>query len=54
MIFCPWDPTPAYVADDDFQFGGVASPGEVVDVVHRAQRDSDSAAPVAPAARWYL
>lgn len=37
--------------DYDFEFGGVASPAAVVEAVHRAQRDSDSAAPMAPAAR---
>lgn len=28
--------------DYDFQFGGVASPHEVVEAVHRAQRESDA------------
>jgi uncharacterized membrane protein YdbT with pleckstrin-like domain len=37
--------------DYDFEFGGVASPAEVVEAVHRAQRESDGAAPVARAAR---
>lgn len=37
--------------DYDFEFGGVASPAEVVEAVHRAQRDSDSAVPAAPAGR---
>jgi uncharacterized membrane protein YdbT with pleckstrin-like domain len=37
--------------DYDFEFAGVASPAAVVEAVHRAQRDSDSAAPVAPAVR---
>lgn len=34
--------------DYDFQFGGVASPSEVVEAVHRAQREAESttAAPV--------
>ena len=31
--------------DYDFEFGGVASPAEVVEAVHRAQRESDGAAP---------
>lgn len=37
--------------DYDFEFAGVASPAEVVEAVHRAQRESDGAASVAPAAR---
>jgi uncharacterized membrane protein YdbT with pleckstrin-like domain len=37
--------------DYDFEFGGVASPAAVVEAVHRAQRESDSGAPMAPAAR---
>lgn len=37
--------------DYDFEFAGVASPAAVVDAVHRAQRESDSAAPMAPASR---
>ncbi|MFP5362181.1 MAG: PH domain-containing protein [Thermoleophilia bacterium] len=37
--------------DYDFSFDGVASPAEVVEAVHRAQRDSDSATPARPAAR---
>lgn len=32
--------------DYDFQFGGVASPAEVVEAVHRAQRDADTAGAV--------
>ena len=35
--------------DYDFQFAGVASPHEVVEAVHRAQREADL--PAAPAAR---
>lgn len=31
--------------DYDFQFGGVASPHEVVEAVHRAQREADAGAP---------
>ena len=31
--------------DYDFQFGGVASPHEVVEAVHRAQREADVVAP---------
>jgi uncharacterized membrane protein YdbT with pleckstrin-like domain len=31
--------------DFDFQFAGVARPHDVVDAVHRAQREADSAAP---------
>ncbi len=31
--------------DYDFQFGGVASPHEVVEAVHRAQREADAVAP---------
>lgn len=31
--------------DFDFQFDGVADPGEVVEAVHRAQREGDAAAP---------
>ncbi len=30
--------------DYDFEFAGVASPGEVVDAVHRAQREADAPA----------
>ena len=30
--------------DYDFEFGGVASPAEVVEAVHRAQREADAAA----------
>ncbi|CAN5199937.1 hypothetical protein BH20ACT16_BH20ACT16_08770 [soil metagenome] len=37
--------------DYDFEFGGVASPAEVVEAVHRAQRESDGAAPAAPSSR---
>jgi uncharacterized membrane protein YdbT with pleckstrin-like domain len=37
--------------DYDFEFGGVASPAAVVEAVHRAQRESDSGAPMAPASR---
>ncbi len=37
--------------DYDFEFAGVASPAAVVEAVHRAQRESDGAAPMAPAAR---
>lgn len=37
--------------DYDFEFNGVASPAAVVEAVHRAQRESDGAAPRAPAAR---
>jgi uncharacterized membrane protein YdbT with pleckstrin-like domain len=33
--------------DYDFQFAGVASPHEVVEAVHRAQREADTAAPAA-------
>jgi uncharacterized membrane protein YdbT with pleckstrin-like domain len=33
--------------DYDFEFSGVASPHEVVDAVHRAQRDCDVTAPAA-------
>jgi uncharacterized membrane protein YdbT with pleckstrin-like domain len=31
--------------DFDFQFAGVASPHDVVDAVHRAQRDADAGTP---------
>jgi hypothetical protein len=31
--------------DFDFEFGGVASPQEVVEAVHRAQREADATAP---------
>ena len=31
--------------DFDFEFGGVASPADVVDAVHRAQREADTPAP---------
>jgi uncharacterized membrane protein YdbT with pleckstrin-like domain len=31
--------------DFDFEFGGVADPQEVVEAVHRAQRDADAGAP---------
>jgi uncharacterized membrane protein YdbT with pleckstrin-like domain len=37
--------------DYDFEFAGVSSPADVVDAVHRAQRDSDSATPAPPAGR---
>ncbi len=37
--------------DYDFEFAGVASPAAVVEAVHRAQRESDGAAPMAPASR---
>ena len=37
--------------DYDFEFGGVASPAEVVEAVHRAQRESDSVVPAEPAGR---
>lgn len=37
--------------DFDFQFGGVASPSEVVEAVHRAQREADSGVAAPPAAR---
>lgn len=37
--------------DFDFQFGGVASPSEVVEAVHRAQREADSGVVAPPAAR---
>jgi uncharacterized membrane protein YdbT with pleckstrin-like domain len=33
--------------DFDFQFAGVASPHEVVEAVHRAQREADATAPAA-------
>jgi uncharacterized membrane protein YdbT with pleckstrin-like domain len=33
--------------DYDFQFAGVASPHEVVEAVHRAQREADAVAPAA-------
>jgi uncharacterized membrane protein YdbT with pleckstrin-like domain len=33
--------------DYDFQFGGVAQPHEVVEAVHRAQREADATTPVA-------
>ena len=33
--------------DYDFQFAGVADPAEVVDAVHRAQREADAPAPAA-------
>ena len=33
--------------DFDFEFGGVASPQEVVEAVHRAQREADAGAPAA-------
>ncbi len=32
--------------DFDFQFAGVSSPHEVVDAVHRAQREADASTPV--------
>ena len=32
--------------DYDFEFAGVADPAEVVDAVHKAQRDADAPAPV--------
>ncbi|MBA3746716.1 MAG: PH domain-containing protein [Solirubrobacterales bacterium] len=31
--------------DFDFEFAGVADPGEVVEAVHRAQREADAGAP---------
>jgi uncharacterized membrane protein YdbT with pleckstrin-like domain len=34
--------------DYDFQFAGVAEPHEVVEAVHRAQREGDAAAAVTP------
>jgi len=37
--------------DYDFEFGGVADPREVVDAVHKAQRDADATSPSAPARR---
>ena len=33
--------------DYDFEFAGVADPAEVVDAVHKAQRDADTPAPTA-------
>ncbi|MDX6678010.1 MAG: hypothetical protein QOE31_2062 [Solirubrobacteraceae bacterium] len=33
--------------DFDFEFGGVADPQEVVEAVHRAQREADAGAPAA-------
>lgn len=33
--------------DYDFEFAGVADPAEVVDAVHKAQRDADAPAPAA-------
>ena len=33
--------------DYDFEFGGVSSPQEVVEAVHRAQREADAGAPAA-------
>jgi uncharacterized membrane protein YdbT with pleckstrin-like domain len=37
--------------DSDFRFAGVGSPAAVVEAVHRAQRDADSGATIAPATR---
>jgi uncharacterized membrane protein YdbT with pleckstrin-like domain len=37
--------------DYDFEFGGVASPSDVVEAVHRAQRDSDVTGATPPVAR---
>lgn len=37
--------------DYDFEFAGVADPGEVVDAVHKAQREADASTPPAPARR---
>ena len=37
--------------DYDFEFAGVADPHEVVDAVHRAQRDSDTTTAEPPSAR---
>ncbi len=34
--------------DFDFEFAGVARPGDVVEAVHRAQREADTPAPAAP------
>ena len=34
--------------DYDFEFAGVADPGEVVDAVHKAQREADAPAPAGP------
>jgi uncharacterized membrane protein YdbT with pleckstrin-like domain len=35
--------------DFDFEFGGVADPQEVVEAVHRAQREADAGAPASAA-----